>query len=132
MLQENLLIQESQSNPYIFFNANNGILEISGFAGLHTVEEYEESVEHWIKSLMWVEEYIKNPKPNTQFICKLKFFNTQTPKYLLKMFRELEFLSGLYTAEILWFVEKDDEDILEFIDDLNVLLNKIKIQVIIN
>lgn len=131
MQQDNLLIPESHCNPNIFFNAHNGILEISGFAGLRPVEEYEESVDHWIKSLKWIQEYIKNPKTNTQLICKLKFFNTQTPIYLLKIFRELEFLSRQHNAEILWFVERDNENIIEFIDDINALLKDIKIKVII-
>ncbi len=130
MKLENLLIPESLRNPLIHFNADSGILEISGFAGRYPIEEYEESIEHWLESLIWVESYIKNPKPKTQFICKLKFFNTMTPIYLLKMLRELEKLSEPFTVEISWFVEKDDEVILEFIDDINALLKDIKIKVI--
>lgn len=125
-----LLIQESSSNPFIYFNADTGILEISGFAGLKPVEEYEESVEHWLKSLNWVEQYIMNPKPNTQFICKLKFFNTMTPKYLLKIIRTLETLQEPFIVGVYWFVQSDDESIVDFIDDMNGVLSKLKIQVV--
>lgn len=127
---ENLKIDESKHSPSIYFNAETGVLEISGNSGASAVEEYERSSGHWIIMLSWLEVYLQKPQPKTRFICKLKYFDTATPQYLLKVFRSLETLREPFAAEILWYVEKGDENMLEFIDDLNRVLGSIQIQII--
>lgn len=127
---ENLKLEASKYSPSINFNAETGILEISGNSGAFAVEEYERSSKHWVDMLNWLELYLRNPQPKTTFICKLKYFDTATPQYLLKVFRALEVIPDPYIAEIIWHVEKGDDNMLEFIDDLNRILKRLQIRIV--
>ena len=127
---ENLKIDASTFIPEICLNAETGVLEISGNSGASAVEEYERSSGYWAIMLNWLEQYLQNPRPKTTFICKLKYFDTATPQYLLKVFKALGTLNEPYIAEIFWYVEKGDENMLEFIDDLNRILGSIQIQIV--
>lgn len=127
---KNLKIDASKFTPGVYFNAESGVLEISGNSGASAVEEYEKSLSHWAIMLNWLELYLQNPQPKTKFICKLKYFDTATPQYLLKLFKALGTLNEPYIAEIFWYVEKHDDNMLEFIDDLNSVLKRIKIKII--
>ncbi len=127
---ENLIRQANFRSPLFSFNAETGLLEISGNSGAYIMEEFEASPNYWIEALDWVAKYLETPCSKTTLNCKLVSFNTITLKYIMEIFRGLESLKEPFTVEIFWFVEQGDEDMLEVVDDFNHLLSDINIQVV--
>ncbi|MEA2041218.1 MAG: DUF1987 domain-containing protein [Bacteroidota bacterium] len=64
--------------------------------------------------LNWVEDYVKNPNKNTEFIFRLDYYNSSTARMLTRLIVELEKLqennSGI---KVIWEYFEEDEIMLE-------------------
>ncbi len=107
--QEAYTVIGNSNRPDVNFNAETGILELSGRSILENAGKFFEPIEFWI------EEYLCQPAQKTLFIMKLEYFNTTTSKFLLSLFERLELL---YIAgkdiEIHWhFIDPEMHDLGE-------------------
>lgn len=114
---ENLLVEPTNKTPKIYFDANTGVMEISG----RSIPE--NSVEFYKSALNWIDEYQNNAVQSTKFIFKLEYFNTSSSKCLLDIFRKLESLKDAgVTPKVEWYFDKDDEDMQESGEDFQEII----------
>lgn len=114
----NLVIEPTSKTPKVILNADLGIFEISG----RSIPE--DSIGFYRKVLDWLDEYSKNPLPETIFKFHLEYFNTSSSKVLLDIFRRLERLHKAgHKVVIRWHYDADDEDMAETGQDYQALLD---------
>ena len=113
-------IEKTNTTPEIKFE--NGVLEISG----RSIPKH--ALEFFNPLKKTVEEYSLNPLPKTTVKVTLDYFNTPTAKILLDIFKMLERLhkagekSGK-EVKIEWYFEEDDEEMLEYGEDYEQIIN---------
>lgn len=114
----NLFIPRTSKTPDIFFDADQGLLEIKG----RSIPE--NSVAFYAPVMQWLSDYEKNPHEETQLTVRLEYFNTSSSKCLIDIFRRLE---ELYRKEnpvtVVWYYEAVDEDMKESGEDFRDLVS---------
>jgi hypothetical protein len=96
--QEAFKVNGNSNRPDVNFNAETGILELSGRSILENAGKFYEPIEHWI------EAYLCHPAEHTVFKMKLEYFNTTTSKFLLALLERLELLyKAGKNIEIHWY-----------------------------
>ena len=116
---ENLSIPGGSRVPTIEFNANTGVLSISGRAMSFSGGE----VDFFLPVKKWIQDYSLSPVENTILNVQLAYYCTHASKVLLDIFRILEgvYLSGK-SVTINWYHEENDNDMIEAADDYKSLL----------
>lgn len=94
--------------PAVYFDAETGVLEISGESFMETPHEFYSPL------IKWIEEYIKTVDKPLQFILKLGYYNTSSSKYILLLLRLLKnYQDGGGQVKVSWHYSIDDEDIAD-------------------
>lgn len=98
------IIEETEETPLIKFNAETGLLEISGRSLPENASSFFEPVHKWISN------YISNPAIETIMQLKLEYFNSSSAKQIMQIILLLE---QLYlksnNVKIYWFFSQSDE-----------------------
>ncbi len=105
---ENLHIKGNIKSPTLEFNFEKGVLDIYGRSHPeHAINIYE-------PALHWLDEYSKNPKPETTVNVSLEYFNTSSSKVIFDIFKRLEKLHASGNkVTVKWHYEEDDDDLRE-------------------
>lgn len=104
---ENIVIEQTRTTPGVVFDQDHGLLEIEGSSIMEDAREFYSPLVEWIG------QYIENPK-NTIVKINLEYFNTPTNIFLQILFKDLSSLRQKNAVvTVLWFYDKDDEDIWE-------------------
>ncbi len=115
----NLTIAETKTTPSINFDAQSGVLNITG-------ESYPDSALQFYQQVLdWLNQYLAESASPIVMNFKLSYFNTSTSKCILDM---LSLLESAYTkgrkVEVFWHYREDDEDMQEsgeeFAQDINL------------
>jgi len=113
-----ILIAETNKTPAINFNLETGVLEIKGKSIPEDVFEFYNPL------LVWLEDYSRKPKESTVLNIKYEFFNINSSKCILDIFKKLEALYLLGNKVMVnWLYEKDDEEMLEAGEDYQCIVN---------
>lgn len=80
---ELFFIEPTEKNPQIDLNHLTGELILSGMSIPENAANLYDGV------IMWVHEYIKNPRPTTNFRLNLEYFNTSSSICLAKIVKTL-------------------------------------------
>lgn len=114
---ETITIEESSKTPYIYMDADKGLIEIKG----RSIPE--NSIEFYKPLINWLTEYSEQEQKTTQIKIKLEYFNTSSSKCILDLFKRLEqmYRNG-WTIEIYWYYDEDDEDMFESGEDYQSIL----------
>ena len=119
-----LIINPTDQTPLVRYSAGNSKFEIIGRSIPEDVAGFYEPVMRWLKTL-------KSTKPsrlNAEFI--LDYFNSNSSRMLLEILKDFEKMKETGALiEVEWYYEDDDEDMLEFGNDL-VDIIKVPIEVI--
>ncbi|HDP74780.1 MAG TPA: DUF1987 domain-containing protein [Bacteroidales bacterium] len=114
---ELLNIEGTPKTPTVILNPSTGVIEIKG----RSIPE--NSIEFYRPVVEWLDEYIKNPQPNTVVNVQLEYFNTSSSKCVLDVFKKLEVLKKNKKDVIInWYYEEDDEDMLEAGEDYESII----------
>jgi len=114
---DNIDIQPTAKTPRVTFDYQAGILEISG----RSIPE--NSFQFYDPLLSWLDNYAQSPKELTKLSFKLDYFNTSSSMYILGILKKLEKLYNTgFKAEVKWFYEADDEDMLQTGEDLKQIV----------
>lgn len=107
-MMEPLDIRATNDTPKVLFDPENDIFEISG-------RSLPEDVVSFYQPIMdWLDEYVKEPLPETEFVFKYTYFNTATSKVILDiLFKLEEYHNNGIKLNVIWFYEEDDEDMLD-------------------
>lgn len=118
---ENLLIQATESTPYINFKADEGFLEMVG----RSIPE--DATSFYFPVFDWLNSYVDEPADKTIVHFYLEYINSISQKMLIDLFL---FLSKLHkeghNLEIVWFYDEEDEEIRE---EGNVFRTKLNIPI---
>ncbi len=115
----NLIIAETKTTPSINFDAQTGVLNITG-------ESYPDSAMQFYQQILdWLNQYIATTTQPITLNFKFSYFNTSTSKCILDM---LSLLEAAYAkgrvVEVTWHYRQDDEDMQEsgeeFAQDINL------------
>ncbi len=112
-------IDATQSTFRINFDFDSGIFEIQGRSTAENpVAKYHPLYTH-------IEEYCKNPAPNTEINIEVDYINSSSSRYLLSILRKLEIIknTGKGKVAINWYYEEDDEVILGLGKDFQSIID---------
>lgn len=105
---EVIKIAGTDDTPGVVLDTGNDVFEISGRSLPEDVISFYEPV------LNWLDEYAENPKPKTEFVFRLTYFNTASSKVLLDILMKLEDISSSGKEVLVkWYSPDDDEDMQE-------------------
>lgn len=103
-----LHIPGTEDTPNIVLDEDTNTLEISG----RSIPE--DAVRFFQPILDWLQEYSETPKPQTNVVFRLEYFNTASSKLILDMLLMLEELHNNGSeVNVSWYYMEDDEDMYE-------------------
>lgn len=105
----NLFQEGSTKTPYINFDAEQGVLEMKGRSIPEVASEFYQPL------LDWINQYMGEPKRETNVSLMFEYFNTSSSKCILDVFKLLEDLhkSGKSVVNITWNYTEEDEAMYE-------------------
>ena len=105
---EALRIEATVDTPGIILDPINNLFEISG-------KSYpEDTKEFYSEVLKWMDGYVSSPNPKTNFIFKLKYFNSSSYKPIFDILGKLETLKNKKCeVKVEWYYKTGDSDMLE-------------------
>ena len=114
-----LLIEATAQTPRIEFDAELGVLKISGRAFPQKILDFYAPV------IKWVEEYINVAKQETIWDLKMEYINSASTMIVANLLKKLSAITGSgKKLTINWRHSLDDEDdMLEIGKEMEVLLN---------
>lgn len=120
---ENFSIKGSTYIPTVNFDAQSGVLEISG-------ESYHEyTIEFFQPIFEWLNNFLVEPNRSFVFNFKMTYFNTSSSRRFLEVFDLLETYSKNKNGkvEVNWYYKEGDLDMLEsgeeYADDVDLKFN---------
>lgn len=114
---EILSLKSALKTPEVFFDAQQGILEIKG-------KSIPENAYNFYKKLLdWIDDYKKQPAAKTKLTFQLTYFNSSSAEYILDIMKKLEQIQNAQKqVEIIWLYDEEDEDMLSIGEDFASLL----------
>lgn len=115
---ENLIIQGSKDNfyiPSVNFDANTGLLEISGESYLEDTKAFYDPLLHWLN------DFTSNTEVPVTLNIRLTYYNTSSSRSLLDMLyvlKEFEDKGGF--VQVNWFYNEEDVDVEEEVEDFEL------------
>jgi hypothetical protein len=94
--------------PKVILDKEKNRFEISG----HSLPEDVFSFYNPI--LEWLDNYMKSPNENTEFVLKMSYFNTASSKMIYEILNRLSILyENGHNVRVKWYYADDDEDMEE-------------------
>lgn len=113
----NLIIEPTDKTPKIVFDVEKKLYVVEG----RSIPE--DSAGFYKKVYNWLDQYGGQIKEPMTIEMRLEYFNTSSSKCLLDMFRRLEKLHQANDAvNVIWYVEEEDDDMLEAGEDYGKLV----------
>ena len=101
---EPIKIEEAEATPKIVFDKQNNNFEIAGRS------LPEDASEFYYPFQKWIEEYVKDPNPTTNFHLKLEYFNSSSAKQIVDLLIKLEQIKEPQRkVKVIWYYVEDDE-----------------------
>jgi hypothetical protein len=112
-------IKETIKIPRILIDFERGVLNFIGKSTLDNPEYF------YPKIIDVVNQYINTPKPFTNVLIDLEYYNAESAKYLFEIFKNLDNLTTEHKSEvkIFWHYDPDDFGI---IGDINKIKTELK------
>lgn len=107
-------LEGTAKTPQVAFNASPLSMEISG----RSIPE--NSIAFYTPLLEWVDENLKDGG-NLDVSIRLEYFNTSSSKCLMDLLKRIE--QSPAEANVLWYYEEEDEDMLEAGEDYDAIID---------
>jgi len=115
---EKLKINARKDTPYVLFDEETGIFEISGKS------LPEDAVKFYSPIINWIEEYIKSPKDPTVVNFKFMYINTASSKKVIEIISLFVRIKSVKKElRINWHYKRDDEEQREEGEDYSDIVN---------
>lgn len=102
---DKLIFKGTEETPSVTFDKDKGIFDISGKSFMEDVQTYYEPI------IGWLEQYKKDPNPETVFNFNVEYINTASSKMFLDVLSELnEIFKQGHKVKVIWKYLEDDED----------------------
>ncbi|MBI1835905.1 MAG: DUF1987 domain-containing protein [Flavobacteriia bacterium] len=113
-----LIINKTETSPFIDFCFESRILQIQGQSTLDEVIEFYTPVIEWIRSI--------SQKQNIDFtfILEMEYFNFESSMMLFEILTELEKVNseGKNSIDVIWNYDERDEDMVEAIEKYSEII----------
>ena len=104
---EKYSIEGTHNTPDIVFDFKRGVLYISG----RSIPE--NSLEFYNPLFSAIDNYVNDPRDETNINIQLEYYNSSSSSCLLSVFKKLEKLNAKNgKVSVNWIYEENDEDIL--------------------
>lgn len=115
---DSMIFEGNTKSPAIDFNAETGILKISGRSiPDDTFKVYNPIIE-------WLNQYSVQPNKTTTLDIRFEYINTSSSKFIFEILKKLEKLSNAGNdVTINWYYEEEDEDMMETGEDFQSIIN---------
>jgi hypothetical protein len=125
---EDLIIEMTQSTPYIYFSQTANVLIIKG-------ESFpENSAKFYAPAMEWLREYIsvlENEKATMQF--EIVYFNSSTSKVFMTIFDMLEAeVENGKNVSVLWLCNAENETAIECGEEFKEDLERLPFDIVLN
>lgn len=107
-------LEGTAKTPQVAFNDSPLSMEISG----RSIPE--NSIAFYTPLLEWVDENLKDGG-NLDVSIRLEYFNTSSSKCLMDLLKRIE--QSPTEANVLWYYEEEDEDMLEAGEDYDAIID---------
>ena len=105
---EPLRIEATIDTPEIILDPSNNQFEISGKSYPEDTKEFYHNVLHWM------DLYVVSPNSKTNFVFKLKYFNSSSYKPIFDILGKLEAIKNKRCdVKVEWHYKTGDSDMLE-------------------
>ena len=103
-MQETLFLEGTKSSPEILFSKENNEFKVSGRSIVENPNKF------YMPIYEWLNEYVKNPNPNTDFHFDLEYFNSSSARQVMKLIMLLEDIQETGNkVKVTWLFEEGDE-----------------------
>jgi hypothetical protein len=114
---EEVHILATNKNPEVLLNPE-GIIKIKGRAIDESRTKFSEQV------MTWIDSYILNPAQSTEVTIALEYLNSFNAIILASFLKKLSQLNQQSRKLVIrWYIEEDDEDLLERGEYISSTLN---------
>ena len=101
---EALKRDQTEDTPYISFDPDSNVFEISGRSLPEDASKFYDSVHEWLN------KYVLNPNDSTELSMKLDYFNSASARKIVEILFILEKIQEVNKeVKVLWFYNEDDE-----------------------
>ncbi len=109
-----LIIEPKSYLPRITLDKTYGVFEISGRSIPKNPDDF------YFPVFDWIEEYVKNPNENTNFVLNVDYMNTASHKCLAIILNKLDVLTKKEDSyiKVFWNYDSSDEDMKEMGEEL--------------
>lgn len=112
------IVEATAKSPYVCLDPDNNRFEIKGRSIPKDAEGFYAPV------LDWLEAYMLNPMPHTDFHFNLEFFNISSSKRILFILYKLnEMVEAGFNVQVTWTTLENDEDMFEVGQDYAFMVN---------
>jgi len=117
-LKSRLYIKETEITPLIEFDSTENIFRIVGKSLPEDVKNFYSPVIHWL------DEYSKEPNPETHLTIDFEYFNTSSSKMILIILNKIkEIHRGGKNVIVTWIFPQFDAEIEDAGEEFAELLN---------
>ena len=115
---QSLNIEAQKKSPKVICEPYSGVISMQGRFSLENPGKFFEPI------LNWVEEYGKNPRPETTFRMQMEYFNSSSSKLMMKAFRILEKIHKENKSKVTieWYYDEMDGSMQEAGEDFDSML----------
>ena len=112
-------VEQTAKTPLIILNGQTGVFELTGRS------LPENPVQFYLPMFIWMENYFLHPAPQTTLNIQLDYFNTNSAKCIVELFKKLEInsKSGNGNSIINWRYNDHDEDMMETGEDFKSIID---------
>lgn len=117
---ENLKIDHTPITPYVFLNAETGVLVLSGRSSPDNSPGFYSKIQDFLDT------YFEASALDTfKLDVNLEYFNTSSLKCIFQILKKLSDINekGKVAVQVNWYYEEDDDDMLETGEDIAGLLS---------
>lgn len=113
-----LLIEATDYTPYVCFDKDKGIFEITGISKPSNVFDFYNPI------LNWLEKYMESPNDKTVLAIKLGYVNTASAKIINYIIKKMEIaIRKGKEARVLWHYSKHEPDVREMGENYSHMYN---------
>jgi len=101
---EPFILEPTKTSPEVKLNKTENSFKISGRSIVEDPNKF------YMPIYEWIEEYIKDPNPLTEFQFDLEYFNSSSARQVMKIIILLEKIqTNGHKVKVIWLYEEGDE-----------------------
>jgi len=105
--------EKTSSTPYVLIDESKNYMKFEGMSFHENTAEFFRDIVEWLRG------YLSSDYSSFTFDSKMEYFNSSTIKILYDMFDAMNDSAGSgKTITVNWYVDEDDELLIELCEDI--------------